>query len=165
LSVRRVEGNDFELVHPPCVAQRELDYQEGLEMLRAGDPEGAQDALRFALDGCGDNLWVHVELGQIALGDFRDPKLARGHFGYALQLVERALPRPFHGRLRREVPANRPLYDAAAGLADCYEALGLHADAAQVRAQAALWASGPEQGQGRTQMPHPERGADLRKGS
>jgi len=146
------------------VSQRQLDYQEGIEMLSAGDPEGAQDALRFALEGCGDNLWVHVALGQIALGDFHDPKLARGHFGYAFQLVEQALPRPFKGRLPKDRPANRPLYDAAAGLSACYDALGLPADAAGVRAQALCWAAGPEPVQGSAQpAPRPEPAADLRK--
>jgi len=50
----------------------ELDYQEGIELRKAGDPESARDALRYALQGCGDNLWVHVALGQLALQDFQE---------------------------------------------------------------------------------------------
>jgi tetratricopeptide (TPR) repeat protein len=139
LSVREVGEGVFELVHPKCVAERELDYQEGIELWRAGDPAGARDALRYALQGCGDNLWIHVALGQIALKDDHDPKLARGHFGYAFELAQRALPRGFSGRLPRERPANQPLYDAIEGLAACYEALGRPREAAEVRARGAWW--------------------------
>ncbi len=67
----------------------ELDYEEGIEFWKAGDTEAARDALRYALQGCGDNLWVHVALGRIALQDDNDPTLARGHFGYAYELAER----------------------------------------------------------------------------
>jgi hypothetical protein len=168
LGLHRIDGNDFELVHPDCVLEREPDYQEGLELLRAGDPEGARDALRYALEGCGDNLWVHVALGQIALGDFRDPKLARGHFGYVCQLVERALPRPFRGRLVKDRAANRPFYEAADGLASCHDALGRPADAAAVRTLAQRLATGPESHHVRKASPHPpaqpEPAADVGSG-
>ncbi len=130
----RIAGNDFELVHPRQVIEVDLDYQEGLEIWKAGDPEGARDALRYALGACHDNLWVHVALGQIALQDFRDPTLARGHFGYAVELAERALPRGFTGRLPPERPSNRPFYEAIAGLALCLDALGRVTDAAKLRA-------------------------------
>jgi hypothetical protein len=102
----------------------ELDYEEGIELRKAGDPEAARDALRFALQGCGDNIWVHVALGRIALEEFRDPSLARGHFGYAYELAEKAIPNDFNGRLPKEHPSNRPLYDAMDGLITCHEALG-----------------------------------------
>ena len=114
----------------------ELDFEEGIELRKAGDPEAARDALRYALQGCGDNLWVHVALGRIALEDFRDPSLARGHFGYAFELAERAFPPGFRGRLPRHRPANRPFYDAVAGLADCYDALSKPEEAARLRAWA-----------------------------
>ncbi len=111
----------------------DLDYQEGLEIWRAGDPEAARDALRYALAACHDNLWVHVALGQIALRDFRDPTLARGHFGYAVELAKRAMPRGFTGRLPRERPGNRPFYDAVLGLTQCLDALGQAEDAGKLR--------------------------------
>jgi len=138
LSLSRVRDTQtFELVHPRCVLQRKADYQEGIELWEAGDPEGAKDALRFALEGCGDNLWVHVALGRIALEADRDPELARGHFGYAYELVERVLKRPsFDGRLPRTLPGNAPFFDAAEGLAACYEALGRPQDAQEVRRKA-----------------------------
>ncbi len=115
----------------------ELDYAEGIELWEAGDPEAARDALRYALQGCGDNLWVHVALGRIALRDDRDPSLARGHFGYAYELAHRAIPPGFSGLLPRHRPANRPYYDAVEGLASCYEALGRPGEAAKLRDQAA----------------------------
>jgi hypothetical protein len=133
LGMNRIGGNDFELRHPRCVQEMELDFQEGIELREAGDPEAARDALRYALQGCGDNLWVHVALGRIALEDFRDPTLARGHFGYAFELAERAIPRGFRGRLPRHRPANRPFYDAIEGLVSCYEALGKGAEATHLR--------------------------------
>src|SRR4051812_23159086 len=142
LRLARLGGNDFELDHPRCVRELEPDYEEGIELWKAGDPEAARDALRYALQGCGDNMWVHVALGRIALEDFRDPQLARGHFGYAFELGRRAVPRGFAGRLPQDRDANRPLYDAIDGLTACYEALGRPRDAAEVRALAARWADG-----------------------
>jgi hypothetical protein len=134
IRLARIAENDFELVHPRQVMDVDLDYQEGLEILKAGDPEGARDALRYALGACHENLWVHVALGKIALEDFRDPALARGHFGYAVELAERALPRDFKGRLPPERPSNRPFYEAIAGLAQCLEALRRAGDAGKLRA-------------------------------
>jgi hypothetical protein len=142
LGLRPLGGDEFELVHPRCVHEREPDYAEGIELLEAGDPEAARDALRYALQGCGDNLWVHVALGKIALFEFNDPTLARGHYGYAFELVQRAVPRGFSGRLPKDRPANRPLYQAIDGLAACYEALGKPDESARLRAQAARWGSG-----------------------
>jgi hypothetical protein len=129
IGLARIAGNDFELVHPRKVREVELDYEEGLEIWNAGDPESARDALRHALSACHANLWVHVALGQIAMQDFHDPTLARGHFGYAVELAERALPRGFQGRLPRERPSNRPFYEALAGLAACFQALGMAKEA------------------------------------
>lgn len=135
LGLTRLGGADFELAHPRCVREMELDYEEGIELRKAGDPEAARDALRYALQGCGDNLWVHVALGRIALDDFKDPKLARGHFGYAFELAQRALPPGFRGRLPRHRMANRPFFDAIEGLAQCYDALGKRGEAASLRNQ------------------------------
>lgn len=136
LGISQVEGSSvFELVHPRCVLQRKPDYDEGMEMWSQGDAEGARDALRYALEGCGDNLWVHVGLGKVALQGFRDPTLARAHYGYAFELVERALPRGFNGQISRKLPGNQPFYEAVEGLAACYEALNQPREAQQVRAR------------------------------
>jgi hypothetical protein len=142
LRLRRLGGDDFELDHPKCVREMELDYAEGIEIWQAGDPEAARDALRYALQGCGDNLWVHVALGRIALEEFQDPSLARGHFGYAFEIAERAIPPGFSSRLPRDREANRPFYEAIEGLSACYEALGKPGEAAALRNRASRFAGG-----------------------
>jgi hypothetical protein len=124
IRLKRLGGNDFELVHPQGALEAELDYEEGMEIWRAGDPEGARDALRYALGAYHDNLWIHTALGRIALEEFRDPTLARGHFGYAVDLGRRALPPQFAGRLPAGRPGNRPFHDALEGLIRCLETLG-----------------------------------------
>lgn len=139
LRLRRLAEDDYELDHPPCIHEMELDYQEGIELWEAGEPEEARDALRYALQGCGDNMYVHVALGRIALEAFKDPSLARGHFGYAFELADRALPRGFTGRIPRHLPANRPLFEATEGLAACYEALGQPREAEGLRRLVAGW--------------------------
>ena len=144
--MRRLGGDDFELVHPRCIHEMELDYEEGMELWRAGDPEAARDALRFALQGCGDNLWVHVALGRIALEEFHDPSLARGHFGYAYELASRAIPPGFRGRIVPDRVMNQPFYDAAEGLAACYAALDKRPDAEAVRATIARLSQGAREG-------------------
>lgn len=142
IGLRRVTGNDFELVHPRCVRELELDYAEGMELLRAGDVEAARDAFRYALQGCGDNLWVHVAFGRLALEEFRDPSLARGHFGYAYELARKALPAGFAGRLDPARLVNRPFFEAIEGLATCYEALGKPAEVGPLRDLAARLSGG-----------------------
>jgi hypothetical protein len=134
IGLTRVAGEDFELVHPRGVRETEPDYEEGLEIWRAGDPEAARDALRYALSACHENLWVHVALGQIALKEFHDPSLAQGHFGYAVELARRALPHQFSGRLPPDRPSNRPFYEALDGLIESLDALRRQGDAASLRA-------------------------------
>ena len=136
LSLRRVEGDCFELVHPRCVIERRDDFEEGLAIWRAGEPDEAREVLLFGLEGCGDNLWIHNALGRIALDVDRDPTLARGHFGYAVELVQRSLPSDFHGRLPAERPPNRPFFEAVAGLIACLEALDQPSEIAALRALA-----------------------------
>ncbi|WP_148597265.1 hypothetical protein [Aquisphaera giovannonii] len=136
-------GRDaFELIHPRCVEEAELDYAEGLELWKAGEPEEARDALRFALQACHDNLWVHVALGRIALEAFGDPDLARGHFGYAVDLVKKSLPPTFGGRIPRDRPANRPFFDALDGLIKALRKGGKAGDADDLQA----WGEGLERG-------------------
>jgi hypothetical protein len=118
------------------VEETELDYQEGRQLWKAGDLEGARDALRFALERGHDDLWAHGALGRIAIGEFKDPTLARGHFGYAVELVRESLPPGFSGRLPRGRHANRPLFDAVKGLVRCLRALGKPADADHLTAPA-----------------------------
>ncbi len=122
----------LELIHPRCVLDREEDFREGIEVWRGGEPEEAREVLRFALEDCGDNLWVHAALGQIAL-EMGDQVLARGHFGYAFELV-RALVEPLSaGVLDPGLSGNRPFFDALDGLIACQrrEGQGGPADALQ----------------------------------
>ena len=128
IGLKRVGANDFEFVHPRGAKEMELDYEEGMELWKAGDPESARDALRYALTACHDNLWIHAALGRIALEEFHDPTLARGHFGYAVELGRWALPQGFGGRLSPDRPANRPFFEAVNGLLRCLESLGQHGD-------------------------------------
>jgi hypothetical protein len=140
--VAPIGGNRFELVHPSCVRETELDYEEGMEIWKAGDPEGARDALRYALSACRDNLWIHTALGRIALEEFRDPTLARGHFGYAVELGRRALPPQFAGVLPVDRPNNRPFFEAMDGLARSLEDLGLRGESGAIRALRARLSGG-----------------------
>ena len=139
LRLKRLESGEFELDHPPCIYELEPDYEEGMELWKAGEPEEARDSLRFALQGCGDNMYVHVALGGLALEIDRDAALARGHFGYAFELAERAIPRGFAGHIPTERPANRPLYEALDGLANCYQSLGQPDEADRLRQMMARW--------------------------
>jgi hypothetical protein len=118
------------------------DYEEGIELWKAGDPEEARDALRYALQGCHDNMWIHVALGRIAIDEFKDPSLAQGHFGYAVELVCRSIPAGFSGSLPIERGANRPLFEAVEGLIECLQALGKPDEAERVRAMAARLVGG-----------------------
>ncbi len=139
ISLKELDPGRFELVHPACVARLWDDYQEALDAWRQGEPEEARDMLRFALEGCGDHLWVHCALGQIALELEKDPSLAKGHFGYAYELIERAIPRGFKGLLSPDCHGNQPLYQAIDGLIRCALAAGHAGEVAELkRVQASL---------------------------
>jgi hypothetical protein len=120
----------------------EPDYAEGLELRAAGDPESARDALRFALQGCGDNMWTHV-----ALAGLRSRIQGRGPGPGALRLRPRPgharHPAGFDGHLPANRPANRPAYDAIKGLATSFDALGQADAAAEVRALGDRWSGAP----------------------
>ena len=125
LGLKRLGGDDFVLVHPKCVREMELDYEEGIELRKAGDPEAARDALRFALQGCGDNIWVHVALGPDRAGRLPRPDAWPAATSATPSSWPSApCPATSRGRLPREHPSNRPLYDAVDGLITCHEALG-----------------------------------------
>lgn len=136
IGLRRIGGEVFELIHPRCVEETELDYREGLELWKAGDPEEARDALRFALEACRDNLWIHVALCDLALREFKDPRLARGHYGYAVEIVQGSLPPDFKGRLPLNRVANQPFHDALHGLIAALRATSEPAQADELQALA-----------------------------
>jgi hypothetical protein len=144
LRLREVARGIFEFVHPPEVEETQLDYEEAIELLRTGEHAAAKDALRFALEACGDNVWVHLALGQLALEQNPGPDvaLARGHFGYIVELAERAAGRDFRGRIDPRSPRNEPIFEAVSHLRAMNERAGRSADAARLDAIAQNWSGG-----------------------
>ena len=137
IGLSRLKGEDFELVHPRGVKEVELDYQEGIEIWKAGDPESARDALRYALSACHDNLWVHVALGQIALQEFRDPTLGSRPLRLCVRagstvLCPRVSRAGYRGTDRTTARFMRP----STVWFRCLEALGQTHDCARLRALA-----------------------------
>jgi hypothetical protein len=107
----------WELAHPRCSRQRKEDLEEVEAMLDAGEAEIARDELIWLLSECPDFLDAHVQLGLIALED-GDPKLARGHFGRAYELVLRVVDAAgVKGPLPYSLEGNRVFFEAAKGLA------------------------------------------------
>jgi len=122
-------GRGWALVAPPCAAERAEDLEEVRLMIEAGEHEIATDELRYLLSGCPELLEAHVLLGQLAVTDDEtrpaDLELARGHFGFAFAMGEKAVeaarcPGPLPGA----EPANAPWHEAARGLAWCLEKQG-----------------------------------------
>jgi hypothetical protein len=138
-ALREIAPGEFEFAHPTCVEEMRPDYQEAMELARAGEIEDARDVLRHALAGCRNDAWIHVALGQIALSEAQDPTLARGHFGYVVELAERAVPRDFTGGISPERPANRIVFEAIDGLIATLNALGRRKDADVVHRIAQRW--------------------------
>ena len=101
------------------------DLEEVQQMVEAGELEIAMDELRWILSGCSEMLEPHVLLGQIAIELENDIPLARGHFGFAFQLGEKTLEREAcPGPLPGDSPRNAPWYEAARGIAWCFEKQG-----------------------------------------
>lgn len=116
LERREAAGPAWELVHPRCSRRRREDLEEVDAMIEAGETEIAREELVWLLSECPDFLEAHLHLGLLALEE-DDPKLARGHFGRAVELGVRALesagnPRPLPATL----PGNRPFFESAKGL-------------------------------------------------
>jgi len=132
LLVRKRPDGMLELVHPHCARDREDDARQAQEMVSAGEIEVARDELRWLLQGCSDNLAIHVLLGDIALAEADFP-LARGHFGYAFQIAQKALRRAgLSGTLPADLPANQAFFAAAKGLVFSLVQLGKRAPAEEV---------------------------------
>jgi hypothetical protein len=124
LSVRKRPDGMLEFVRPRCAIERDDDVREAQAMVAEGEIEVARDELRWLLQGCSDNLAIHVLLGEIALAE-ADYPLARGHFGYAYQIGQKALRRAgASGQLPAELPANRTFFTAGKGLVDSLVRLG-----------------------------------------
>lgn len=98
------------------------DLEEVHAMVEAGEAEVAIDELRWLLGNCHEFMAAHVLLGELAVDVHNDVDLARGHFGFAYQLAQKAIQRErLKGKLPGAQPANAPFYQAARGLAYCLE--------------------------------------------
>jgi hypothetical protein len=116
LLVRPCSDGSLEFVCPRCAAEREDDVRAAQEMFAKGETDVARDELRWLLQGCSDNMTIHLLLGEIAAAE-NDYVLARGHFGYAYQIGQRAIRRSgLRGILPVDVPANRSFFTATKGL-------------------------------------------------
>jgi hypothetical protein len=115
--------NRFELVHPPCVEERSADYDEGMTAWKAGACDEAREIFRDALDGCGQNIWIHLALGKMALQEEQKLELARGHLGYVIELANQALAAQRHGTLDIHSPANQPVFEAIECLIEVFKQL------------------------------------------
>jgi tetratricopeptide (TPR) repeat protein len=130
---RAASGQTWIFVHPPCVRDCADDLDEVRTMIEVGEADVAMDELLWLLEVCRDMLEAHYLLGKLAVEHLQDAPRARGHFGYAFQLGEKALSRannptplsPLH-------PANRPFFDAGRGLAWCLAELGMPDKAREV---------------------------------
>jgi hypothetical protein len=119
VSLRKAGAAGWELVHPKCAREREDDLAEIHAMLAAGESEIARDELIWLLDECHDYLDAHRVLGELALAA-DDLPLARGHFGTAWRIGQRAIqkagdPRPVPYGL----PANQAFHESGKGLVWC----------------------------------------------
>ena len=137
------DGQRWELVHPPCVRERQEDLAEVQQILEAGETDIARDELLWLLEDCRDCLAAHVLLGELAeqAGDW---KLARGHYGYAYQLGESAIDAAsvdgrLPGELPADLPANRDFYLAAEGLVTSLLALQETPRAQAIAARVLAW--------------------------
>lgn len=126
------DGPCWEIQQPRCGRERLDDISEVETMIAEGEAEIAHEELVWLLSECPDFLEAHVQLGLLAL-EADDPRLARGHFGRAVELCTRALAAAgSSGPLPYRLAGNRPFHEAAKGLVHCLLDLGRRGMAAQV---------------------------------
>ncbi len=124
IRVRRVSEDAWELVHPRCAKARSEDIEEVRKMIAAGETEIARDELRWLLDECHDFIEAHALLGDLAHAE-DEVKLARGHYGYAYQLAQKAIEQAEDiTRLPATLAANQPFFHAGEGLVRCLAKMG-----------------------------------------
>ncbi len=113
---RSSDGRGWVLVHPRSVREMAEDLEEVRAMIEAGEFDVATDELRWLVSQCSEFIEAHELLGELALAQ-GDAALARGHFGFAVQLGLKTLARAkVHGPLPYHQPANESFYLAARGL-------------------------------------------------
>lgn len=92
-------------------------------MIDGGEAEVAVDELHWLLGGCSEFVEGHAILGELAL-EAGDYALARGHFGFAVQLGMKAIERAkVAGPLPYSQPANQSFHEAGRGLVESLLAL------------------------------------------
>jgi len=112
-------------VHPRGARERAEDLEEVREMVESGEVDVAVDELRWLVEGCTEFMEAHALLGELALAE-GDSALARGHFGYSVQLGLKALQRAkVSGPVPYSQPANRPFHEAGRGLVTSLVQLGM----------------------------------------
>ncbi len=112
-------------VHPRCARERAEDLDEVREMIESGESDVAIDELRWLVGGCSEFIEAHALLGELAFAD-GDFALARGHFGFAVQLGLKVLQRAkVRGPLPYAQPANRAFHEAGRGLVTSLVKLGM----------------------------------------
>lgn len=139
VTLKRVQGDEWQLVAPRCAVQRADDIDEVDKMIAAGESEIAADELRFLLEECPNFLQAHQTLGQIAL-EAEDYPLARGHFGHVFDLVRKLWQQESaRGTLPYRIPENQPVHESGKGLAWSLHHLQNDALALQVVNQLLVW--------------------------
>lgn len=122
----------WEIVHPREARDRAEDLEEVRAMLEAGELDIARDELRWLLDGCTDCVDAHYLLGEIAFAE-KDFPLARGHFGYVVQITLATFPSEgLRGTLPASLAGNRTFFEAGKALAYCLRELNQNAPALQI---------------------------------
>jgi hypothetical protein len=136
-TLRHVGPAGWELVPPPSAAERAEDLAEVQAMLTAGEVEIARDELLWLLEGCHEFLDAHRLLGELALAEV-DLSLARGHFGYAYRLGQRAIEQadassmPISRTVPYQLSANQSFHESGKGLVWCLLQLKMSNVAAEV---------------------------------
>ena len=121
--IQTADGS-WQLVHPGCALARQEDLVEVEQMIDAGEVEIAQDELRWLLAECRDFISAHKLLGDLAVAE-NDFRLARGHYGYAYQIVIKAIDSAGQAKaLPYRHEANQTFFQAGRGLANCLNKLG-----------------------------------------
>jgi len=119
--------------------ERAEDLEEVQVMIDEGETECAVEELLWLLEECRDFIEAQALLGEIAFAA-ADYPLARGHFGYAVELGWTALvDGKLSGTLAYALPANQPFFHAAKGLAACLNELNKRPAAAKVLREMMQW--------------------------
>lgn len=138
ITVRLIENDVYELVHPRKARMLSDDLEEVHDMLAHEEWDLAVDELLWLLRECRELLEAHQLLGRIALFQGK-LDLARAHLGHAYELGLNATGTDFAGRLPFTRFSNRPLLQASYDLVQCLLRLEEHELARSVAKQLVKW--------------------------